>query len=415
MTDIQKENKSGGKVPNLRFPNFYGEWEVKKLGDVAEKVNSGKTPLGGDAVYTNEGVLFIRSQNVNNDKLELENSVFIPESVNIQMKNSVVKPHDILLNITGASLGRSCVVPENFKIGNVNQHVCIVRLTQNYNPRFVQPILSSNKGQTIFNSLQTGSGREGLNFESIKGIKLFFPDKNEQTKIATFLSLIDERIQTQSKIIEGLKKLKVATAKKIFSQEFRFKDDKGNDFSEWEEILLGEVMSIPEKTKAQNIDKNKLLTVKLHLKGVLKNDNTDTLSFGATNYFIRKKGQFIYGKQNLFNGAFDIIPDEFDGFLSSGDVPTLEINNSKINSSFLLYLMGRKEFYKPLEDFATGSGSKRIHEKTLLGIKIPFPSLPEQTKIVNFLSAIDSKIDMETQLLQKLEEQKKFLLQNMFV
>ena len=174
-------------------------------------------------------------------------------------------------------------------------------------------------------------------------------------------------------------------------------------------------MSIPEKTKAQNIDKNKLLTVKLHLKGVLKNDNTDTLSFGATNYFIRKKGQFIYGKQNLFNGAFDIIPDEFDGFLSSGDVPTLEINNSKINSSFLLYLMGRKEFYKPLEDFATGSGSKRIHEKTLLGIKIPFPSLPEQTKIANFLSAIDSKIDMENQLLQKLEEQKKYLLQNMFV
>jgi type I restriction enzyme S subunit len=174
-------------------------------------------------------------------------------------------------------------------------------------------------------------------------------------------------------------------------------------------------MSIPEKTKAQNIDKNKLLTVKLHLKGVLKNDNTDTLSFGATNYFIRKKGQFIYGKQNLFNGAFDIIPDEFDGFLSSGDVPTLEINNSKINSSFLLYLMGRKEFYKPLEDFATGSGSKRIHEKTLLGIKIPFPSLPEQTKIANFLSSIDSKIDIENQLLQKLEEQKKFLLQNMFV
>ncbi|HPZ25626.1 MAG TPA: restriction endonuclease subunit S, partial [Kaistella sp.] len=71
--------------------------------------------------------------------------------------------------------------------------------------------------------------------------------------------------------------------------------------------------------------------------------------------------------------------------------------------------------YQPLEDFATGSGSKRIHEKTLLGIKIPFPSLPEQTKIANFLSAIDSKIDIESQLLQKLEEQKKFLLQNMFV
>ena len=276
-------------------------------------------------------------------------------------------------------------------------------------------LFKSNSVRTQIQKESQGSKVLSINVGRISKVELSFPSVEEQSKISSFLALLDERIQTQSKIINDLKTLKTATAKKIFSQEFRFKDDKGNDFSEWEEILLGEVMSIPEKTKAQNIDKNKLLTVKLHLKGVLKNDNTDTLSSGATNYFIRKKGQFIYGKQNLFNGAFDIIPDEFDGFLSSGDVPTLEINNSKINSSFLLYLMGRKEFYKPLEDFATGSGSKRIHEKTLLGIKIPFPSLPEQTKIVNFLSAIDSKIDMETQLLQKLEEQKKFLLQNMFV
>ena len=280
---------------------------------------------------------------------------------------------------------------------------------------FLYNFLKLNKTQNQILRFAGTSTIPDLNHSDFYRIVISFPSNIEQEKISSFLSMIDERIQAQSKIINDLKTLKTATAKKIFSQEFRFKDDKGNDFSEWEEILLGEVMSIPEKTKAQNIDKNKLLTVKLHLKGVLKNDNTDTLSFGATNYFIRKKGQFIYGKQNLFNGAFDIIPDEFDGFLSSGDVPTLEINNSKINSSFLLYLMGRKEFYKPLEDFATGSGSKRIHEKTLLGIKIPFPSLPEQTKIANFLSAIDSKIDMETQLLQKLEEQKKFLLQNMFV
>ena len=104
MTDIQKENKSGGKVPNLRFPEFTEEWETKKLGEIADKVNSGKTPLGGEAVYTKEGVLFIRSQNVNNDGLELDNSVFIPESVNNQMKNSIVRSNDILLNITGASL-----------------------------------------------------------------------------------------------------------------------------------------------------------------------------------------------------------------------------------------------------------------------------------------------------------------------
>ncbi|TDE00820.1 restriction endonuclease subunit S [Flavobacterium sandaracinum] len=91
----------------MRFPGFTEEWEAKKLGEVVDKVNSGKTPLGGEAIYTKEGVLFIRSQNVNNDKLELENSVFIPELVNEQMKNSIVQANDILLNITGAHWGEA--------------------------------------------------------------------------------------------------------------------------------------------------------------------------------------------------------------------------------------------------------------------------------------------------------------------
>ena len=187
MVKMTNKKLKVGNVPNLRFPGFEGEWESKKLGEITNKVNSGKTPLGGETIYTKEGVLFIRSQNVNSDKLELDNSTFIPELVNFQMKNSIVKPNDILLNITGASLGRSCVVPHDFEIGNVNQHVCIIRLEKQYNPRFLQPLFSSKKGQIIFTSLQTGSGREGLNFESIKGIKLFIPISDEQQKISNFL------------------------------------------------------------------------------------------------------------------------------------------------------------------------------------------------------------------------------------
>jgi len=203
-------------VPNLRFPGFSDPWIKAKLGDIAEKINSGKTPLGGESNYLTEGVLFVRSQNVNNDRLELENIVYISENVNAGMKNSVVRANDILLNITGASLGRSCVVPEDFEKGNVNQHVCIIRPRKQYNPRFIQPILGSTRGQAIFESLQTGSGREGLNFDSIKKIELDFPSLPEQEKIADFLSLIDRRIQTQNKIIEELKLLKNTISKKIF-------------------------------------------------------------------------------------------------------------------------------------------------------------------------------------------------------
>src|SRR6218665_603394 len=227
---MQNKVKKGGNVPNLRFPGFEGGWEVKMLGDISEKINSGKTPLGGEAVYSDNGVFFIRSQNVNKDKLDLENPVFIPENINKTMLNSIVKPNDILLNITGASLGRSCVVPSEFEIGNVNQHVCIIRLNEKYNPRFIQPIFSSNKGQKMFISLQTGSGREGLNFENIKGIKYYLPRLIEQNKIAAFLSLMEKRIQTQNKIIEELESLKLTLLNKLFIREIRFKDENGNNF-----------------------------------------------------------------------------------------------------------------------------------------------------------------------------------------
>lgn len=203
--------------------------------------------------------------------------------------------------------------------------------------------------------------------------------------------------------------------KKIFSGQLKFKSDSDRSFPEWISKELAEVMSVPEKVKPKNIDKSKLLTVKLHLKGVFQNDNTNTLSLGATNYFIRKKGQFIYGKQNLFNGAFGIIPDEFDGFLSSGDVPALHIKHSKINTTYLLYFLGRVDFYKRLEDLATGSGSKRIHETTLLEIKIDFPTMEEQHKIANFLLSIDGKIEIETSILQQLERQKTYFLANLFI
>ncbi len=242
---MTKKNDIVGNVPNLRFPEFDGEWKLTKLGNIAEKVNSGKTPLGGESTYLTEGVIFIRSQNVNNNRLELENPVFISDAVNNGMRNSIVKANDILLNITGASLGRSCVVPNDFKLGNVNQHVCIIRLQKKSDPRFIQPILSSARGQSIFESLQTGSGREGLNFENIKKIELDLPSLAEQVKIANFLSLIERRIQTQNKIIEELETL----IKEICKRHYQNADKKEYIISD-----LGKPFSTMNLSKADLSD-----------------------------------------------------------------------------------------------------------------------------------------------------------------
>src|SRR5690554_679255 len=121
-------------IPELRFSEFKDKWVEKRLGSLSSKIGSGKTPRGGDKVYQTEGIPFIRSQNVFDNGLYLDET-HIPEEVHKEMKGSKVLPNDILLNITGGSIGRSCVVPEYLKEGNVNQHVSIIRL-KNGNPLF---------------------------------------------------------------------------------------------------------------------------------------------------------------------------------------------------------------------------------------------------------------------------------------
>ncbi|MGU9937310.1 restriction endonuclease subunit S [Empedobacter brevis] len=380
-----------GNVPPLRFPGFEGEWKTKKLGEIADKVNSGKTPLGGEAVYTKEGILFIRSQNVNNDRLELDNSVFIPESVNNQMKNSIVKPNDILLNITGASLGRSCVVSNDFKIGNVNQHVCIIRLSQQYNPRFIQPIFSSNKGQIIFNNLQTGSGREGLNFESIKGIKLFTPILDEQQKIASFLSLIDARIQTQNKMIEELKLLKNTIRYQLYEQIL----NQENELVQVKDALNYEQ---PTKYLVTNTD----YSSDISLIPVLTANKAFVLGYTDDEYGIYDKGQCI-----IFDDfTMDV---KFVDFLFKVKSSAIKILTAKpnVNLKFIFeYLLFLN---------LSSNDHKRHYISEIEPMEIQLPNYIQQTYVADFLSSIDDKVKTEFEIHMLLIKQKQYLLANLFI
>ena len=380
-----------GNVPNLRFPGFEGEWESKKLGEITNKVNSGKTPLGGETIYTKEGVLFIRSQNVNSDKLELDNSTFIPELVNFQMKNSIVKPNDILLNITGASLGRSCVVPHDFEIGNVNQHVCIIRLEKQYNPRFLQPLFSSKKGQIIFTSLQTGSGREGLNFESIKGIKLFIPISDEQQKISNFLCRINERIQTQNKIIEELKLLKNTIRYQLYKQILN---------GENELVRIKDILNYEQPTKY-------LVT------------NTDYSSDTSLIPVLTANKAFVLGYTDEGFGVYD--KDEciiFDDFTMDMKFVNFRF---KVKSSAIKILtakpnMNLKFTFEYLSFLNLSSNEhKRHYISEIEQMEIAFPDHIRQKQIAVVLSSIDEKIKTESEIYTLLIKQKQYLLANLFI
>ncbi len=176
-------------------------WSVTKIGFHSLKIGSGKTPKGGAEIYQDEGVLFLRSQNVYNNGLRIDNSesVYISEAIHDDMSTSKVYSGDILLNITGGSIGRSSLVPDNFPEANVNQHVCIIRVRK-YLQEFLALVIQSDLIQAQLRSIQTGGNREGLNFEQISKFWFALPSKEEQLRIISYIrNKLDEFSELEAK------------------------------------------------------------------------------------------------------------------------------------------------------------------------------------------------------------------------
>ena len=182
-----------GLDPNVRLKpsgvEWLGEvpvhWGTAKLGLLATKFGSGITPRGGATVYQASGIPFLRSQNIHFDGLRLEGVARITPDLHTKLSSSRVHPGDVLLNITGASIGRVCTVPQDFAEGNVNQHVCIIRpkpgaITNTY----LSAYLSTPMMQKEIQVEQSGASREGLTLQSIKDFQITVPPIHEQQSIS---------------------------------------------------------------------------------------------------------------------------------------------------------------------------------------------------------------------------------------
>ena len=160
-------------------------WDVRRLSYLALKFGSGITPRGGATVYQETGIPFLRSQNIQFDGIRLEDVAHISEKLHDELTASRVKPGDVLLNITGASIGRVCSVPMELAEANVNQHVCIIRPRKEYIiPDFLSAYLSTPMIQGEIYTQQSGASREGLTLQSIRGLLIPLPLLSEQIAIA---------------------------------------------------------------------------------------------------------------------------------------------------------------------------------------------------------------------------------------
>lgn len=180
----------------------------------------------------------------------------------------------------------------------------------------------------------------------------------------------------------------------------------------WRLITVCDFFDLTGKSeKAANFDKDKVLTVKLHTNGVVKNEKT-TLTGGA-NYFNRRAGQFIFSKIDLLNGAFGVVPDTLDGFASSSDVPAYSFNAEHSPTFFVNWLTANYERIE-IERTGTSSTLKRVSPEKFLALAVPAPIPAEQQKIADCLSSLDDLITAETQKLDALKTHKKGLMQQLF-
>ena len=181
-------------------------WEIKKLKYGVSKVGSGVTPSGGASTYQLSGIPLLRSQNIHVDGIKMDDVAYIDEKLHDSMCNSKVQAGDVLLNITGASIGRCFYADENLGEANVNQHVCIIRPDDKIKTSYLYFILRSDLGEAQINIEQTGSGREGLNFEAVKNFVIPYFSVEEQTAIANFLDRktaeIDALITQKERLLE---------------------------------------------------------------------------------------------------------------------------------------------------------------------------------------------------------------------
>ena len=382
-TDLRIDTKK--KVPSLRFAGFEGEWEEKKLGEVAE-INPSNKNLPDKFIY-------IDLESVINGELLKEKEVLKNESPSRAQR--VLKPNDILFQMVRPYQMNNLFFDKN---GIYVASTGYAQIRTNQSTRFIYQYLHFQKFIDKVIERCTGTSYPAINSTDLSKIPINLPTLPEQQKIASFLTAVDEKIQAlklQKNLLEQYKK---GMMQKIFSQEIRFKDDEGKEFGEWGMKKLGEIVD----KKSSNISANKI------------EENTGRyIIYGASG--ILKKIDFYKEEDDYIS----IIKDGagagrlFYCLGRSSVLSTMEIITPKIglNTYYLYCLLSNIDFTK----YITGSTIPHIYFKDYSSEICNLPTLPEQTKIANFLSAIDEKISHCQVRITKMEQYKKGLLQQLFV
>ena len=381
-----------GNVPNLRFPEFQGEWEEHLLGNISDVTKLAGFEFTKYVTYEDNGnIIAIRGLNCKNGSLDLRDVKYIDNSDFSKLSRSKLYTGDILYTYVG-TVGEVAVVDKNDKY-YLAPNVSRIRLSKDYNSDFIKQMLGSKKfyNQIVFPLIATSS-QPALSMENLRKFKLKVPSIREQTKIASLLNAIDERIATQNKIIEDLKKLKSAISKKLLCND-KWTTYKIQDIAE---IGRGRVISSVE------IEKQRHPLYPVY--------SSQTSNDGIMGY--------------LDNYMFD---GEYITWTTDGaNAGTVFYRNGKFNctnvcGTLKIHLQFDCHFVSLVLQQATQKyvssnlANPKLMNNTMASIKIRMPDMETQKRLSKVFQTLDSRLLVHQCTYEMYLREKQYLLNQMFI
>ena len=395
--------------PKLRFPEFSGDWKPKKLDEVGSVING--LTYSPDDIH-DDGVLVLRSSNIKENQLSFNDNVY----VNTDNYNPV-RENDILICVRNGSrnlIGKNALITKEAEGVAFGAFMSVYRSELN---KFVFQLFATD---TYYKIIQENLGAtiNSINNSDLKKFEFFFPLKEEQDKIADFLSDIDNKINQLSKKKELLEQYKKGIMQKIFNQEIRFKDDNGNDYPKWSIEILGKISDVRDGThespKYVNIGYPLITSKNLNKNGKLDFKNVEYITqVDFDNINKRSKvdiGDIIFGMIGTIGNPVLLKRDDF----AIKNVALIK-ENGLLQNEYLIHYLNSHIIEKQFKKENVGGTQKFISLGVIRNLEIILPSTFEQIKIANFLASIDDKINHTTIQLDGAKDFKKGLLQQMFI
>lgn len=377
------------KEPKLRFPEFSGEWVEKKLGEMGE-FRGGGTPSKNIDEYWCGSIPWISSSDIEEDNIHKVNiSRFINEKA---IKESATKiiPKDSILFVSRVGVGKLAINKSELCTSQDFTNF----IPKNSNSYYLGYFFIAKKN--ILVGFNQGTSIKGFTKNDLETLKVLLPSKPEQEKIASFLTAVDAKIEQLTCKEKLLEKYKKSVMQKLFSQELRFTCNDGSEYPEWEEKKLGEICLSISSGKSKVEENGKYLVY------------GSTGAIGNTNHFTHEGSYILVARVGANAGLTNLVSGKFG---VTDNTLIIDIKNETNELKFILSVLNKYN----LNRLVFGSGQPLITGGELKSLHVKLPSLPEQTKIANFLSAIDEKLLHVKAQLSQTQQFKKALLQQMFV